>query len=242
MATASGSNVKELFSRFRQTTLGQSIEIGAKESFGWNYSGFSVRNAKNEGFLGLSRQLKKNPIVTKNTAMVLASDAQRMGWANPNWMPPSGGKYNIKALGRTSINVGNIGRAAGAAIFGAANLAYTGYTMYQGYQDNGVLGAGYAAGESVFYSSLGRLAFTYAPTVATIGAVAGAGYAGYQVGEAMQEKMRSLRRIEFGDNIAMRSAGAATTRQRSVMALQNTHLNGRMALGNEAMLIHNPYR
>lgn len=68
----------------------------------------------------------------------------------------------------------------------------------------------------------------------------------YSWGEASREHVKKLRQVEMGgqDQVmdAINSAGAATMRQRAASALNNTHLNGRMALGNEGFLMHRSFR
>jgi hypothetical protein len=82
---------------------------------------------------------------------------------------------------------------------------------------------------------LGTMAVGVATGLATVGA------AGYALGEAGIAHRKRLRATEFattGAVDALSSVGAATNRQRAVMALNNTHLNGRMAMGNEGFLMH----
>ena len=123
----------------------------------------------------------------------------------------------------------------------------TAYFAHEGYQEEGVWGAAKGIGESIAYSAAWNYmaggaaasAMAFAAPVAGIAALAGGAY---MLGEAGIQHAKGLRELEMGggDQMlqAVTSAGAATARQRAVMALNNTHINGRMALGNEGFLMH----
>ncbi len=66
----------------------------------------------------------------------------------------------------------------------------------------------------------------------------------YSLGETGREYKKSLRTLEMATPQMMEVAqgiGAQTGRQRSLRALQNTHINARMAMGNEAIMMHVPF-
>lgn len=77
-------------------------------------------------------------------------------------------------------------------------------------------------------------------------AAAGAAYGTYKGVSAMMkmgnEWTQSKKRIDTdGTMAAFMSQGAHTMRARAVMAMQNSHLNARSALGQEANILHRPY-
>lgn len=152
---------------------------------------------------------------------------------------------DIRAKGFKAGMAGKWGRFGGGTLAALGTAAWA----YQGYQQSGVLGAAKGIGESVAWNwgiraaagALGAGAATIG--VATVGIAAA--YGTYALGEAARKHAKSLNQLEFGTSQimdALGSAGAATSRQRSVMALQNTHLSGRMAMGNEAVLMHTSFK
>jgi len=76
----------------------------------------------------------------------------------------------------------------------------------------------------------------------------GAGiYGYYKLQEYVQDTDRAIARdkqvrgLELGAPIQDAFGTISTLRQRSLQAIQNTHVNGRMAFGNEAALLHSSY-
>lgn len=125
-------------------------------------------------------------------------------------------------------------------------LAATAYLAYEGYQEEGVWGAAKGVGESVMWSAGARMAGALLGGGFVTGSVAaGVGLGVYAMGEAGRSHAKRLKDVEMGGGMkimeALSSHGAATMRQRAVMALNNTHLNGRMAMGNEGLIMHTPY-
>ncbi len=150
-----------------------------------------------------------------------------------------GGKESARAFaGRKSI----------ARIGGVASLAYIGYSAYTGYQEGGVWGATKGVAESVAINSISTGLFNAAVGAVgsvplAIGAAAvGGAYGYYRLGEAGQTYAKNLRKLEMGSETVDTFGTAASMRQRSLSAIQNSHVNGRMALGNEAGLMHMSYR
>lgn len=121
------------------------------------------------------------------------------------------------------------------------NLAF----MYMGYREGGIGGAIDAGLESAKFSiawEVGAAVLGSAALPLAIGAgiAGGAGYGYYQFGEAAQRHGRKMRKLEMGGEVTDRFGTMSTMRQRSLQALNNTHVNGRMALGNEAAIMHTP--
>lgn len=249
VATLAGWNA-----RLGQSYLGRSLQMSVAETAGFTYSRAFGIQAASEGFLGLQTSL--------GSLSELA--AKRGGEAYAESMMGSlkslqaGRPYMAlgKSIGATMRHAGIKGSAsfvAGTAFRGLTGPAATLYFAYHGgiftsgYKKGGILGGAASIGETVLlqtaFRAVGGAIFN--PFTLTVVAGAAAGYGIYQFGEAAKEHVKSLNRLEFGGGQimdAIGSAGAATMRQRSVMALQDTHLNGRMAMGNEALLMHTSFR
>ena len=124
------------------------------------------------------------------------------------------------------------------------SLAFTGYSFYSGYQENGILGGVSETAKGIGYNiafsqamGLGKIALAVAPTAAGLAGM-------HYLGKAGENKRRNIQRLEFsaaGQNIIMNS-GAVTARQRAINALNDSRINARAALGNEAALLHTRYR
>ncbi|MAE81783.1 MAG: hypothetical protein CMB80_03525 [Flammeovirgaceae bacterium] len=80
-------------------------------------------------------------------------------------------------------------------------------------------------------------------SLAVMGATAVAGQAAdfYERGTKAGMRERQVRNLEMGAPVADPFGTISTLRQRSLSALQNSHVNGRMALGNEAALLHSSF-
>lgn len=216
-------NMGARFSRFTNNTLvGRSLKYGTMESFGMNIEGFG-RNAVNKGFLGTGLGAS-----AAGKAKLLEEATEQAG----------------KGIGKGFLS------KAGSLAFKSIPLAFTAYSMYEGYKQEGVWGATKGMVESAAYSAAfhyvgAAIGGTAMMATGILAAGAAAGYAGYTLGEAGRAHAKGLRQLEMGqqDQIqaALGSAGAATMRQRSLMALNNTHLNGRMALGSEGFLMHRSF-
>jgi hypothetical protein len=137
---------------------------------------------------------------------------------------------------------------------GAGFTAHAGYT---GYQQEGAWGAAKGVGESLAIWYAGDVAISAlargGPWAAAIGvgaATAGLGMIGEFTGEnplqvlarpAVREHMRKYAKLEMGRPVIDQFGTGATMRQRSLMAMQRSKINGRSALGNEATLMYRPY-
>jgi hypothetical protein len=138
------------------------------------------------------------------------------------------------------------GRFVGAA-FGAL-------AAYEGYQRGGVWGA--AKGVAV----LGAESYAFGAALNAMGgglAVGGLMLGGLALGAAgaalggasprhllrpwINEDMKKHARIEMGTPVMDQYGTVATMRQRSINAIQNSKINGRTALGNEAALMYRSY-
>lgn len=229
--------------RYGQGMAGTAVRHGVMESFGWNIEGWG-KGAVNQGFLGWRK-----------------AGAEFTGGGS-KMFPGREGRMGAKSLARVVGGQAPVKMGAGAAARGAARVAFgtagraiplvaTAYFAYEGYQQEGAWGAAKGIGESALWSAaihygMAAVGGTAAAAVLAPVAAIGAGIGGaYVMGEAGRAHAKGLRQMEMGQSDQMQaavgSAGAATMRQRSLMALNNTHLNGRMALGNEGFLMHRSF-
>lgn len=128
------------------------------------------------------------------------------------------------------------------ALGGALFPAFVAHSAYQGYQEGGVMGAATSAAFDAGMWGAMRAAGSLLMNPITIAAaaVAASGYGYYKYGENVRKFGKRLRAVEMGADVIDTYGTIATTRQRSLAALQNSHINGRLALGNEASILHNP--
>jgi len=227
--------------------LGRSLKIGAMESFGFSFRGsmFGVSNLQNLGFLGTGIGA---PGGMRGAFGDIRSPHIQSGSARTIARSTATGEAAAGKMGRIRRAGGGAGRFMGRAFGGALSLAATAALAYTGYQREGMWGAAKGVGESVLWTA-GIRAVGGIIGGATIGAglaVAAVGVGGYALAEKGRAHRHRLRELELtaGPEIMnnIHGAGAVTMRQRSLLALQNTHINGRMAIGNEALLIHTPFR
>ena len=140
-----------------------------------------------------------------------------------------------------------LGRAAGTAI----GLAFVGAEYYRGWQEGGIIGATTAAGKEV--AMWGMMGLGEAAMSSILGAGAssfvlpaaiavGAAYGGYQALKAGKEVSKNLRHLDMVTPTTDPHGFGYTMRQRSLMAIQKSYINGRMSIGNEALLMHGGMR
>jgi hypothetical protein len=176
--------------------------------------------------------------------------AETFGWSYKKGV--SQGFLGIKgarAAQKVAIAAGKRAPGIAGTVFGHTFGAGVGaFFIYNAYRREGLGGA---VKEAATFSAINAgLSFAGGvltnPFVLAGAAVAATGYAGYQLGEFSRQKHKQMRELELGGGAVAgainNSIGIATARQRSMMALQNTHLNYRSAIGNEAVLYHIPMR
>lgn len=238
--------------RLGQSYLGRSLQVGAGEALGKFYGGraFGTSGIWDEGFLGM-RGTMSNIRAGMTTPIAKPGMVYRTGRAMGESIPTA--SWNAMKHSAVGMGAKNTAKFAGATawksmgLLGTVAAGYYGGFFAKGYKEGGVLGAAGGVAESILFQAGIRAAggALFNPFTLTVAAGAAAGYGVYQFGEAAKRHVQSLNRLEFGGGQimdALGSAGAATMRQRSVMALQDTHLNGRMAMGNEALLMHTSFR
>jgi len=125
----------------------------------------------------------------------------------------------------------------GGGLLGAGFMAYS---LYSGYQEGGIMGAIREGGSQALNMTLWGAAETAlsSPIGTGLMIAAGVGYAGKYLGDKSIAYARSLRNVTMGAPIVDPFGTVATMRQRSLNALQNTHINGRISLGQEAVLMN----
>lgn len=200
---------------FKNSWLGSNLKRGALESAGWHYERVQTTlgsNLVSGGFL--------------NEKGVRAAYA-----AN-------------KVAGQKTFSAG--ARALGKAAIPGLGLVFSVSSIYSGFKEGGITGGLGAAAEAVAFntaiSMLGGAAGTFfGGVVAPLVAV---GLGTHALGEAAQAKKKRLVGLEMAavtPNL-INSQGAFTARQRSLQALNDSRINARMAIGNEAALMHTRYR
>lgn len=225
------AGAKGVYNRVSGGYLGRQVRLGVGDAFGFTANKMFSSNAVSGGFLDLAKNVDELHGAGK-WAQVMSKDTK---------ISDAAIKGILQGEGRVAL--------AGKTLAAGAGLGFTLYGAYQGWKQDGLTGAMWGAAENVAWNVGSRLIGSALLNPYTLGAaaVAGAGYGAYRLGEAAQAHSKRLRNTEFVSTTmidALGSAGAMTMRQRSVMALQNTHLNARMALGNEALLMrtsYNPY-
>ena len=235
--------------RLGSSYFGRSLQIGAAESFGWSYAGSMLgTNVTSQGFLGLQESM---PAFRAARAGRPLMGRMQMGRVFSKARGAGRGVFSSTSMavahGARQTGLRGAGKLAGKAIPGILGLAGTAYFAYSGYKQEGTWGAVKGIGESVAWSAGIRAVGGIVSNPYIIGgAVLAAGaYGVYAAGEKGQAHVKKLRELEMGGGSIMDKIGsmpAATMRQRSAMALQNSHINGRMALGNEALLLHTSFR
>lgn len=244
--------------RLDRTWSGRLLRESALESVGFHYEG-----GQNRGFLGIKSnlgrfgdeyelsRLGKNSRYTSAKA-ALKNSGVRNPYSTYKGVLEKGGTRSLAA--KTAFKKTGVRGAAkflGGTGLRAIPLLSTAYFMAEGYSSNGLTGVASGFGEGVATTFAWKAAASVlgAGASAAVG-IAGLGLAGvgvgvYQAGEAASSHVRGLKRLEMGGGHmqgAIESHGASTMRQRSLQNLNNSHINGRMALGNEAFLMHRPFR
>ena len=146
---------------------------------------------------------------------------------------------------KSESTIGTLGRFGGAAM----GMAWIGSSVYRGYQQGGLKGAALEGGkEAATWAAMGAGEAAFASlTGVSIGGIAmGAAvvgaeiYGGYRLMKHGLNHYRQMRQTEFTQPIVDPFGMGFTMRQRSLMAIQNSAVNGRLALGNEGFLTHTP--
>ena len=167
------------------------------------------------------------------------------------------GRQFMQGIGETfgmhyekGVNMGFMGRKAAGGVFAKGLLgrvlfpAMTAYSAYSGYKEGGIFGAAktVATDAAVWGALRAGATMLTNPIVLGAAAMAGAGYGAYRFGLAARERAAKTRNLEMGAEVVDMFGTLGTMRQRSLAAINNSRINGRSALGNEALIIAGQYR
>jgi len=134
--------------------------------------------------------------------------------------------------------------------------AFVGHAIYQGYKEGGVVGAAIGGVQSYLIGSAIGAAKTAAaaaapfalPVLAAATVAAGIGYAytgttpwQFAARPYVRDHMKKHAKLEMVAPVNDQFGILSTMRQRSVAAIQGSHINARSALGHEAMSMYRPY-
>src|SRR3990167_6850575 len=179
-------------------------------------------------------------------------DKSYLGQSLKRGMGESFGVYYHKGKSLGFLGLGRRGAIAGAGstasrmAWGGFGLASTLFFMYQGYKEEGILGAAKGGATAVATTTAITTALKLARNPMVLGAalVAAGGYGYYKFGKAAIKHGKRMRGLDFGAATAdvMGDTSVLTERSRAMSALASTHINGRIALGQEAVLTHTSYR
>jgi hypothetical protein len=240
------------------------------EAFGWAYDPGSGPKGdkmirymgKSQGFLGMKHFADKGARAFLNFNAVATTAFAAFSLAYTADLMYEG--YQRDGLAGAALGLGeSVGTAYVArsliprvfdANFNAAKAAYgAGRGATIGRLTGGVArsGIGYWGARAAGVGA-GLTAGTLAGVAASVfnpyaWAIAGGLYAYDQASEFIDDKNRAaarhkqVRSLELGTPVLDQFGTIATLRQRSLSAIQNSHVNGRMALGNEAALLHSTF-
>lgn len=169
-----------------------------------------------------------------------------------SWMHQAG-MDSVKqelGIGKQTLKLGAAGKWLGRG--------FVAYSVYSGYKEGGAWGAvkGGATHMATTYAfGIAQKALGIGSSWPMMGMLAGVGVGagltyygatGIAPWQALarplvREHMKKYNNVEMGRPIVDQFGSLATMRQRSLMAIQNSKINGRSALGNEATLQYSPY-
>lgn len=163
--------------------------------------------------------------------------------------------YRRSGVHRTGMNwmKETYGLHRGGGMMSWLGRGFLGLSAYTGYQHGGISGAAKSvAGDLAISYGLGAawgaLKPALLPALAVGGMVGGLALASSNTPLMtrltrpwVNEYMKKHARLEMATPIRDDYGNVATMRQRSLQAINNSKLNGRTALGNEAMLSYTPY-
>jgi len=233
LAKAGAHNTAAAWHGMGRTAAGGAFRSGVAETFGFVYGG--PNNSDYRGFLGIKdHDFKGNFRKARNVRRAA------MKWkASPNASflrkQAVGMKYAMRSAPGRALKSA-VGSMAGKAIF----PAFTAVSMYSAYQEGGV-GAALKAGatEAAVWGGLKLAgAIIGSTTTAAIGGVAALGFGYHALGTAAKSYRKGLQNLEMGAPVKDPYGTTATLRARSLQALNSSAVNGRMAMGNEALLMH----
>ena len=179
-----------------------------------------------------------------NTAWnkLFSGPGHRMG---RRWAREAIGLHELTRTERSAA--ARMGKQVGSRFFGRfLGAGFTAVSAYEGYKKEGVWGAvkggATAIGEQYLF---GRLIGGIGPIGMAVGAGLGAAYLTYKIPKMINEASARYRKGYEGVDLAHSTSDPfgmnATMRQRSLLAIQNSRLNARSGIGQEALATYRPY-
>lgn len=216
-----------------QTAAGRAFKQGFGEVFGMEYT----KAGESLGFAGLAG--------SKGHRAYNKLRARKVG----RFKSVSGGMRAQANAFKNTGGVRGVGRAIkGMGFFGVlgkvAGPAFVGVDAYMGYREGGVLGAaGNLVESGIIWGGMKAAAVVVGSAALwTTAAVSAGAVGGYMWGEAATDYRKRLQETEFiPRDVTNTIQGAYTDRARALNALNNSALNARMSIGNEAQLLHSTY-
>lgn len=161
-----------------------------------------------------------------------------------------------RGLSKSAARRGAAWSIAGRTVFKAIGPAFLAYAGYEGYKKEGAWGAVKGVGGALAETYLvGRAISAFgAPALGVLGAAAGASVLGAIAHDPdaflsmkgwvrpwTSEYHKKTQGVQMGGEVVDPHGINATMRQRSMLAIQNSRMNARSGLGQEATLTFSPY-
>jgi hypothetical protein len=131
-------------------------------------------------------------------------------------------------------------KKAGVLAGPGIGAAFTAVSVYQGYKEGGIFGAAKEVGIQYGYNLAFRVATGSLSAVTALSRAVplAAMYGAYKFGQNAGRYGRKTENLSFNRGFVDDYGTAATMRQRSLQAIQNSHVNSRSLLGGEGEVIH----
>lgn len=223
-----------------------SIEVGGKNiSGGWLGRDMFAATAYQNKFNSVFKDMTSKRINSTSATAFSHSEALKASKdMGGSWSYTAGRVSSEAQLATKSFrNASRFAKGAAPVAMRLLGPVFTAMAVYEGYREGGVIGAAVSGGKEIAIwgamefglSMLGGMTMGLA---AFTGGGALLGVGGYAFGKMSASYGKGLKSIEMGSPIIDEFGTLATTRQRSLAALNLSHVNGRQALGNEASLMH----
>lgn len=219
---------------------------------------FIKSNLSNASVSGLSALTQLDPEQVRNEIAWFRGQGRSIGTSiSQNRSIRALRSYSMSSVHKSGMEFAKstFGLQKGAGIIERGlGFGFAGISAYHGYRKGGISGAvGSVATDFAINYGIGAVtrALSLGPAViGGIGAVALGGAFGLMTGDITFSKlaspwintyMKKHAELEMSTPIKDDFGMVSTMRQRSLRAIQNSRLNGRSALGNEAALMYSPY-
>lgn len=186
---------------------------------------------------------------TQTTAMLKEETALKYKVSNPNSFFRIGSLGQVKAIPFVDRMLGVMAPMVGASV--GASIGYSlgeslgqGVSAMLGAENSTMMGVAGGIFGAIGGAALGGAAFSSigsaAVTAGLFGAATIIGSVSSQMfSETMRRVSQTRPRLDFANDVQPYfSRNAVTMRQRALQAMNNSHINARSALGNEAAILH----